>query len=69
MSKTKYFIMLLAAITVLCGCQVATKQLTVDNGQLTMDSLKKWLEEKGHTGIEICPIEPGIEDCFMDLTQ
>jgi ABC-2 type transport system ATP-binding protein len=44
-------------------------QLTVDNGQLTMDNLKKWLEEKGHTGIEIQPIEPGIEDCFMDLTQ
>ena len=43
-------------------------QWTVDNEQLTLDSLKKWLEEKGHSGVEIRPIEPGIEDCFMELT-
>jgi ABC-2 type transport system ATP-binding protein len=43
--------------------------VTIDSGQLTMDSLKKWLEEKDHSGVEIRPIEPGIEDCFMDLTQ
>jgi len=42
--------------------------VTVDNGQLTVDSLKKYLIEKGHENITIEAIEPTIEDCFMELS-
>ena len=42
--------------------------VTVDNGQLTVDSLKKYLIEKGHKNIKIEAIEPTIEDCFMELS-
>lgn len=31
------------------------------------DELQAFLESKNHTGIEIRPIAPNIEDCFMDL--
>ena len=43
--------------------------VTVENGQLTVDSLKKYLIERGHKNIEIQPIEPTIEDCFMELSN
>ncbi|MDD5185012.1 MAG: ABC transporter ATP-binding protein, partial [Paludibacter sp.] len=43
--------------------------VTVENGQLTVDSLKKYLIERGHNKIEIQPIEPTIEDCFMELSN
>jgi ABC-type multidrug transport system ATPase subunit len=31
------------------------------------DSLRTWLEEKGHRQIQIASIQPGVEDCFMEL--
>jgi ABC-2 type transport system ATP-binding protein len=37
--------------------------------EAAMEEMKLWLAEKGHTGIEIRSIEPGIEDCFMELTE
>jgi ABC-type multidrug transport system ATPase subunit len=43
--------------------------VTFDNGQLTVDSLKKIITAKGHTGIEMNEIEPTIEDCFMELSK
>lgn len=43
--------------------------VTVENGQLTVDSLKKYLIERGHKNIEIQPIQPTIEDCFMELSN
>jgi ABC-type multidrug transport system, ATPase component len=43
--------------------------VTVNNGQLTMDNLKKYLMENGHKNIDIHTIEPSIEDCFMDLSN
>lgn len=30
-------------------------------------SLRQYLRDKGHTSIQMKPIEPNIEDCFMDL--
>jgi ABC-type multidrug transport system ATPase subunit len=36
-------------------------------GALDMAALKQNLTEKGHEDIEILPIDPGIEDCFMEL--
>ena len=42
--------------------------VSVDNAQLTVDSLNSYLQEKGHTNIEIREIEPTIEDCFMQLS-
>jgi ABC-type multidrug transport system ATPase subunit len=43
--------------------------VSIDNGQLIVDSLQKILVEKGHTNILIKEIEPTIEDCFMQLSQ
>lgn len=43
--------------------------VTIDNVQLTVDALKGYLQQKGHTNIEINEIEPGIEDCFMELSN
>ena len=31
------------------------------------DIMRSWLEERGHRQIQITPIEPGVEDCFMEL--
>jgi len=44
-----------------------THHITV--GKLSADQLKSYLEEKGHTNISIKPIQAGIEDCFMELSQ
>jgi len=43
--------------------------VSVENGQLTVDSLNNYLQQKEHTHIEIREIEPTIEDCFMQLSQ
>ena len=43
--------------------------VSIDNGELIVDSLQKILVEKGHTNILIREIEPTIEDCFMQLSQ
>jgi ABC-2 type transport system ATP-binding protein len=43
--------------------------VSVESGQLTVDSLNNYLQQKGHTNIEIREIEPTIEDCFMQLSQ
>jgi ABC-type multidrug transport system ATPase subunit len=43
--------------------------ISVDSGELIVESLQKQLNEKGHTNIFIREIEPTIEDCFMQLSQ
>ena len=43
--------------------------VSVESGQLTVDSLNNYLQQKEHTHIEIREIEPTIEDCFMQLSQ
>jgi len=43
--------------------------VTIHNSQFTIHNLKVYLEQKGHANIEIEFIEPGIEDCFMELSQ
>ncbi len=43
--------------------------VTVDETQLTKTSLEHYLEEKGHFNIEIRPIKPSIEDCYMQLAS
>ncbi|MCL2327794.1 MAG: ABC transporter ATP-binding protein [Bacteroidetes bacterium] len=42
---------------------------TINNEQLTINNLKRFLIEKGHTNLEIKEIEATIEDCFMNLTD
>lgn len=34
-----------------------------------MEDLKKYLVEKGHVGLGIKKIRPGVEDCFMQLAK
>lgn len=34
-----------------------------------INNLKGWLEERGHQEVEIYPIIPGIEDCYMRKTE
>jgi ABC-type multidrug transport system ATPase subunit len=43
--------------------------VSVDNKQFTIDNLRQYLMQKGHTNIVIWEIEPTIEDCFMQLSQ
>jgi len=43
--------------------------ISMENGELIVNSLQKLLMEKGHTNIFIREIEPTIEDCFMQLSQ
>jgi ABC-type multidrug transport system ATPase subunit len=43
--------------------------ITIDNEQLTIDSLRDALVEAGHKNLEIKEIVPTIEDCFMELTS
>ncbi|MCC8087958.1 MAG: ABC transporter ATP-binding protein [Rikenellaceae bacterium] len=42
--------------------------ITVDDS-LTIEELKKYLTDTGHTNIEVHPIVPTIEDCFMQITE
>lgn len=39
------------------------------NGQPVEEMLYNYLINKGHAGVEIKQINPGIEDCFMELTK
>jgi ABC-2 type transport system ATP-binding protein len=41
--------------------------VSAEKGSLSIGELERYLASKGHTGIEISPIEPSVEDCFMDL--
>lgn len=34
-----------------------------------IDELSEYLKNNNHTNIDIKPVQPGIEDCFMDLMQ
>jgi ABC-type multidrug transport system ATPase subunit len=43
--------------------------VSINNKQLTMESLKEYLIQKEHTNIHIFEIKPSIEDCFMQLSQ
>ena len=43
--------------------------VTVDNEQLSVDSLKEYLIGLGHKNITIDVIEPTIEDCFLELSN
>ncbi len=43
--------------------------VSVDNNDLSVDSLNELMVQKGHTHIHIWEIEPTIEDCFMQLSQ
>lgn len=42
---------------------------TIDTSRLTSASLRKRLSDMGHRDIIIEDIEPGIEDCFMNLQK
>lgn len=41
--------------------------LTLKEDEREMDALKQFLKEKGYSDVEIEPIEPSVEDCFMAL--
>lgn len=46
------------------------KEKTADNKiEPVIENLKKNLERKGHKDIQIQRIQPGIEDCFMELSK
>jgi ABC-type multidrug transport system ATPase subunit len=42
---------------------------TVIHNQISPEALKKYLSEKGHTDLEVMPIAPTVEDCFMELSK
>jgi len=41
--------------------------LSLKDNNITKETIVNFLQEKGHTKIEVQQIQPGIEDCFMDL--
>jgi hypothetical protein len=42
--------------------------VTLKNGDdPAQNGMEKYLEEKTHTRLEICRIEPTVEDCFIRL--
>lgn len=41
--------------------------VAVAPGALRADELSRYLASKGHEGVEVAPIGPGVEDCFMDM--
>jgi len=43
--------------------------ISFERENLSPDELRKRLEASGHENIEIHSIEPGIEDCFMSLSD
>ena len=46
-----------------------TFHVMLNNNALTTTALTTWLSEKGHQDVTIFPIEPNVEDCFMELTK
>jgi len=50
-----------------CNAFGSHHHVTMDNGGLTMDNLKRQLIESGHKKVEINEITPSIEDCFIHL--
>jgi hypothetical protein len=46
-----------------------TLHAMLNNNELTTTALTSWLSEKGHQNVTIVPIEPNVEDCFMELTK
>jgi len=46
-----------------------THHVTVDESRLSVNDLVKALSSHGHSEIEVTPIEAGIEDCFMDISD
>ena len=42
---------------------------TVDTEKLSLENLITFLQKKGHTGIHVNPINPTIEDCYMQLSS
>ena len=43
--------------------------ITVDTEILSLESLITFLQKIGHTGIHVNPINPTIEDCYMQLSS
>jgi len=37
------------------------------NGDIDREELSAWLTSRNHESVEVTDIEPGIEDCFMEL--
>ena len=46
-----------------------TLHITVSNEQLLPATLKSMLENKGHTDVDVYPIQATIEDCYMLLAK
>ncbi|MDR0385097.1 MAG: ABC transporter ATP-binding protein [Prevotellaceae bacterium] len=42
--------------------------VTVNKG-FSVDELTEYLTEKGNDGVVVYPVEPGIEDCYMQLAE
>ena len=43
--------------------------ITFHNKSADISLLEKYLKDKGHSNIDVFKIKPGIEDCFMTLSQ
>ena len=41
--------------------------LSLKDNSVTKEAILNFLKEKGHTDLDVQPIQPNIEDCFMEL--
>ena len=70
--KTNDMFMLVKDLQSMTDCYSAYRfgasvHFTPVGDNLDEDGLRERLIQKGHSNIEVSPIRPGIEDCFMDL--
>ncbi|HSG67959.1 MAG TPA: hypothetical protein VK994_04580, partial [Bacteroidales bacterium] len=45
----------------------ASVHYTPEGNNYDPEGIKGFLHQRGHGSVEIAEVEPGIEDCFMDL--
>ena len=48
---------------------IKNEELRIKNEDNELNWLREYLENKGHQDIEIDKIQPGIEDCFIRITE
>lgn len=48
---------------------IPNEHISPEKERPAMEELKKFLEGKGHAGLVIRKIRPGVEDCFMQLAK
>jgi ABC-type multidrug transport system ATPase subunit len=52
-----------------CFAFGSAHHVTVHPDSLTVDALRARLQRMGHRNVQVAPVTPSVEDCFMELTE